>query len=131
MSTRYSVVISPFAQRHFIKDFEKKYKGAWSISWKAIEKEFQNIDVLFERSIAETIVDSETIKICKTEFRVAGTQQSRHASGNRCIVALHKDELQIVVLLVYKKSHLSGSTNETAQWKKLVRANLSEYAKLL
>ncbi len=131
MSTNiYAVSIELFVERHYIKNFKKKYKTAWDITQRAIEKEFQNFDILFERSIAETIVDGGDIKICKTEFRVAGTKQSRHGSGNRCIVALHKNS-KVNVLLLYHKSHLVGSGSETAKWKQVIKKNYPEYKGLI
>jgi hypothetical protein len=134
MSTDYAVVTEKFAERHFIKYFEKKYKGAWDITWTSIEEEFKRFDSLLETSIAETIISGQTagkqIKICKTEFRVAGTKESRHGSGNRCIVAVHVDALTVHVLLVYCKTDLASS-NETAQWKLIIRDNYPEYRPLL
>lgn len=88
------------------------------------------MDLLFETSIAETIVTTAIIKICKTEFRVAKTQESRHGSGNRCIVAVHKDTCMVHVLLVYHKNDLGGH-NETVEWKKTIRDNYPEYANIL
>lgn len=132
MSTNYTVFVEPFAERHYIKKFKKKYKNVWDITWSAIQKEFQNFDVLFERNIAETIVDSKPILICKTEFRIAGTKHSRHGSGNRCIVALYAGaEPKVVVLLVYHKNHFNGSGNETAKWKNIVKENYLAYKSIL
>ena len=130
MSTDYVIAIEKFAEHHFIKSFKKKYKGAWDITWKAIEETFKRFDLLFDTSVAETIVDNEKVKICKTEFRVAGTKESRHGSGNRCIVAIQKNENIIRVLLVYHKNDLGGG-NETATWKQIVRDNYPEYRNIL
>lgn len=129
-STKYKVIFEPFTERHFIKSFAKKYKGAWDFTLKFLEKEFEKIDVLFLRNMAETIVDSKEIKICKTEFKIASTEQSRHSSGNRCIVALHKDTNAVCVLLVYHKNHL-GDGNETAKWKQVIKDNYPKYKDLL
>jgi hypothetical protein len=129
MSTDYGITIHKFAERHFIKSFEKKYKGAWDTTWKAVEEEFKRFDSLSETSIAEIINDRDNIKICKTEFRVAGTKESRKASGNRCIVAIHRDTRMVHVLLVYHKNHL-GHGNETAKWKQVIRDNHPEYTSL-
>ena len=123
MSIDYGIVIEKFAQRHFIKSFEKKYKGAWDITWTAVEEEFKRFDSLLETSIAETIIDDKAFKICKTEFRIAGTKESRKSSGNRCIVAVRKDTHKVHVLLVYRKSDL-GHENETAQWKQIIRTTI-------
>jgi len=126
MSTDYGITIEKFAERHFIKSFEKKYKGAWDITWKAIEEEFKRFDSLSETSIAEIITDVDNVKICKTEFRVVRTKESRKSSGNRCIVAVHKDTHMVHVLLVYHKNHL-GHGNETAKWEQVIRDNYPEY----
>jgi hypothetical protein len=127
MSINYHVTIEKFAERHFIKSFRKKYKGAWDTAEEALLQEFRAFDILFERNIAETITDSEDIKICKTEFKIPGTQESRHGSGNRCIVALNKKTNTVCVLLVYHKNDLGGAGNETAVWKQMVRENYPEY----
>ncbi|MEA3344151.1 MAG: hypothetical protein U9Q16_00500 [Patescibacteria group bacterium] len=127
----YVVLVKPFVKRHYVKNFKKKYKGFWDITWSALEREFQNFDVLFERSIANIVVVAQDIKICKVEFRVAGTKYSRHGSGNRCIVALHSKTAQIVVLLIYHKSYLTGSGSETAKWKNIIKRNYSEYKNIL
>ena len=130
MSTNYSVIVEKFAERHFIKNFKKKYKKAWEFTWRSIGEELKRINSLFETSIAEEIVKAGSIKIVKTEFRVAGTQQSRKASGNRCVVAVNEDIKMVYVLLVYHKSDLRDG-NETSQWKKLVKENYEEYGKML
>ncbi|MCR4280600.1 MAG: hypothetical protein NUV82_04230 [Candidatus Komeilibacteria bacterium] len=130
MSTNYSVVLEEFANRHYISKFKKKYKGAWDVTWEAIVEEFKRIDSLLETSIAETIVTTTNIKICKTEFRVAKTQESRHGSGNRCIIAVREDIHVVHVLLVYHKNDLRGH-NETAAWKKIIKDNYSEYFSVL
>lgn len=127
---KYEVVFESFAERHFIKSFSKKYKGAWDFTFKFLKEEFEQIDLLFLKNVAETIVDSECVKICKTEFKIAGTQESRHGSGNRCIVAVHKNINKVCVLLVYHKNDLGGG-NETANWKNMIKNNYSEYQEML
>ena len=129
-STNYIVSFEPFTERHFIKSFAKKYKRAWDITVRSIQQEFEQIDLLFLKNTAETIIDTDDIKICKTEFKIAGTQESRHGSGNRCIVAIQKGANRVCVLLVYHKNDL-GSINETASWKNIVKENYPEYSSLL
>ena len=129
-STNYEVIFTSFTERHFIKTFAKKYKGAWDFTLKFLHKEFEQIDLLFLKNTAETVIDSKEIKICKTEFKISGTEESRHGSGNRCIVAIHKNIHKICVLLVYHKKDL-GDSNETVAWKSLIKENYSEYKELL
>ncbi len=130
MSIKYSVKIEHFAERHFIKKFAKKYHSAWDITIEALIREFQSFDVLLIRTIAESITETSNIRICKVEFKIAGSNQSRRSSGNRCIVAVHKDINIVNVLLVYHKNYL-GSGNETAKWKQIVKDNYPDYGALL
>ena len=127
---QYEVIFENFTERHFIKTFAKKYKGAWDFTFTLLREEFEQIDLLFLKSTAETIVDSKEIKICKTEFKIAGTQESRHGSGNRCIVAIHKNINKVCVLLVYHKNDLGGG-NETANWKRVIKENYPDYSNIL
>ena len=129
---KYEVVFEPFTERHFIRGFAKKYKGAWDRTLKGLILEFTFVELLFEKSIAETICISSDndIKICKTEFKIAGTEVSRHASGNRCIIAVRKSTAIVHVLLVYSKGDIGGS-NETAGWKSVIKDNYPEYRNLL
>ena len=60
-STNYDVLFESFAERHFIKTFAKKYKGAWDITLRVITEEFRQIDLLFLKNTAETIKDSKDI----------------------------------------------------------------------
>lgn len=130
-STKYEVTFESFTERHFIRTFAKKYKGAWDFTLRTLVEEFERVDVLLTRSIAEYITDKNAdIVICKTEFKISGTQESRHGSGNRCIIAIHRDESKVCVLLVYHKNDLGGG-NETTNWKKLVKENYSEYSSIL
>lgn len=128
---KHDVVFEPFTERHFIRSFSKKYKGAWDKTLRGLLLEFTYPDLLFEKSIAETICISSDneVRICKTEFKILGTEMSRHSAGNRCIVAVHKGSCTVHVLIVYHKNDLRGS-NETASWKALVKENYPEYEKM-
>jgi len=110
-SINYEVTFEPFTERHFIKTFAKKYKGAWDITQRIITEEFRQIDLLFLKNTAEYITDQKAdIIICKTEFKIAGANESRHGSGNRCIVAIHKNTGKVCVLLIYHKNDIGGGS---------------------
>lgn len=126
----YDVIFTQFTQRYFIKSFRKKYKQAWNVTERALQKQYEYFDILFQKKAAETIIDSPDLKICKTNFTVAGTGTSAKKSGCRCIVAVHKDQKIVHVLLVYHKNNLPKG-NETVQWKKMVKDNYPEYRNLL
>ena len=122
----YEVIFEPFTERHYIRTFAKKYKGAWDTTFSFLIAEFRFIDALFLKNTAETVFDSKEIKICKTEFKIAGAQESRHGSGNRCIVAIHKDQKVVKVLLVYSKVDVKGS-KETSWWQSVIKDNYQDY----
>lgn len=125
-SINYEVIFESFTERHYIRTFAKKYKSAWDVTLRIITDEFTQIDLLFLKNTAETIFDSKEIKICKTEFKIAGTQESRHGSGNRCIVAIHKKEKVVKALLVYGKTNVKSS-RETNWWQGVIKDNYPDY----
>lgn len=126
----YGVIFESFAERHYIKSFAKKYKYAWVLTREMLQEELASIDQLFQKQIAETICVRDDMRICKVEFKIVGTQESRHTSGNRCIVAVHKDTCEVHVLLVYCKTDVRGA-RETEWWKAIIRDNYPAYRTLM
>lgn len=126
----YTVIFEDYSERHFMKGFQKKYLNAWDITKDALMREFQSFEILTQRSIAEVIHECDGIALYKTEFKVAGTKESRKTSGNRCIVALHRAEKRVNVLLVYAKTDVKGS-RETDWWESEVRNAYPVYKHLV
>lgn len=129
MEPNFSVQIETFAERHFIKSFEKKYKGSWDLTLKAILEMLERIEALLSTDKAEIITSLGDLKFIKTKFRVFGTKESAKTSGNRCIVVADYKKREVRVLLVYSKTDLSGH-NETAEWQKRIKENYPEYKDL-
>ena len=125
-----AVQVGHFAERHFIKNFEKKYKTLWDVTFIAITAELARIDALLLTNRAETICDRAGIKIVKTEFKIAKSKESARSSCNRCVVAWEPDRQMVTMLLLYHKTDLSGK-NETAEWKRLIKDNYPEYRNIL
>lgn len=115
MSTKYTVIIRDFAQRHFIDEFEKKHKKAWQITWTAYAVMLSNIEELLKTTKAEKICSNRHEHIVKCEFAIAGRGESPHASGNRMIVYMNSETHVCEILLVYGKTNISGN-HETAWW---------------
>jgi hypothetical protein len=130
MESNYSVRIEDFAEKHFIKSFEKKYKNHWDITLRAVIFELERIDNLLLTDRAEIITDADTIKIIKTKFRIVNSKESAKTSGNRCIVAWHKKDKFVNILLVYGKTDLSSSNKETDEWKKIIKNYYPQYKHL-
>ncbi len=51
MQGNYSVKIEDFAQKHFIKGFEKKYNNHWDVTLKAIIFGLERIDALLQTDV--------------------------------------------------------------------------------
>lgn len=130
MLGNFSVQIEDFAKSHFINSFEKKYKSKWDLTLRAVMAELERIDSLLLTSRAETITDTGSLKIIKTQFRVVDTKESAKTSGNRCIVAWNTEKQVVYILLVYGKTDLRGH-NETAEWKSIIKENYNQYSKIL
>lgn len=126
MFIKYNVQTEEFAEKHYIKNFRKKYKTYWDSTFKGIEKMLEGLDSILDTTIVEEINCQDDLAVLKMEFRVAGTNCSRKASGNRCILSLNKKTKEIKILLVYHKSDI-GDKNETAAWKKIIRDNYNDY----
>ena len=121
-----TVTIETFAERHFIKSFQKKYKQHWEITLRAIVAELERLDNFLQTDKAETIISTQNIKIIKTRFKIAGSNESAKTSGNRCIVSVDTNSLKVSVLLVYSKTDITLS-NETNWWKSMIK---DEYIEL-
>lgn len=128
MSINYAVEIGEYAKRHFISEFKKKYHGAWDVTITAIEEEMRRVEALIgTTNFIEIITSRGDLLICKTEFRIAKTKESRHSSGNRCVVAVHRDKQLAIILLVYGKGNVKGG-HETEWWKSLIRDGYPDYS---
>lgn len=119
---KYNVVFEPFAERHFMKSFAKKYKSKWMKTRDYIEFMCGRIDNVLESQRADLIASSldGCYRLVKLDFAIFGIKMSPKRSGNRCILCVD-DRLGLVrVLLVYAKTDLP-SRNETQEWKRLVK----------
>jgi len=130
MSTKYEVTIEKFAEKHYLKNFHKKYKKFFDIPWGAFIFMLQRFDLMLERDGTNHISDlNEEIVIYKTEFKIT-PKESAKSSGNRCIIAQSKEKKDIKILLVYCKNDIQGNS-ETVWWKSLVKKNYPDYKDIL
>lgn len=130
-SDGYRVIFEEYAGRHYIKDFEKKYKGAWLTTRKALVSEFRNVDMLINSGRTDPPVhktSDNTERIVKHKFVIAGLKESRKTSGRRIIAYVNDTERVVRILLVYQKDHADKKSGETAWWQRTIR---DEYKDLL
>ena len=124
---KYNVVFEPFAERHFMKSFAKKYKSSWMKTRDYIEFMCGRIDNMLESQRADLIAKSSDgcYRLVKLDFAIFGIKVSPKKSGNRCILCADDKSGLVRVLLVYAKTDLP-SRNETQEWKRLVRAEYED-----
>jgi hypothetical protein len=124
---KYSVIFDEYTEKHFIKDFEKKYKNAWIITKLSITDSLERIYNLSETALVDVICPSNCQTfLAKFDFKVANTKESAKTGGNRCILEICNKTLMVKVLLVYSKYHIGRSKNqETLWWKEKITDNFN------
>ncbi len=128
-TSNYGVEFEEFTVRHYIKNFEKKYRSNWYKTQEDIVEICKRIDTVLLLNRADLINENGSHKLVKLDFAIEGTKMSPKSSGNRCI--LHIDEeLHIVrVLLLYSKNDIS-EPNETVKWKTIVKEQFNDISKI-
>jgi hypothetical protein len=127
----YRVLFEEYCERHYIKDFKKKYAKRWVVTREALVKEFTHIDRLVDNGRTNPPIhrSPDNVEwIIKHEFAIAGLGESRKASGRRIILYVNHQERIVRVLLAYHKDHLGKKTSETGEWQRIIK---SQYAELL
>lgn len=111
----YRVVFSDFAKRHFVKRFDKSYKGKqWLFTQKSIFAQLKRVHAIQQSQQVDELKSTAECILFKYDFAVAQTHVSAKASGNRCIVFLDTASQTQTVLLVYGKTDLPKNQQETA-----------------
>jgi hypothetical protein len=129
--TMYQVVVTPYAQRHFIKRYEKKYKKSWLVTLDALKAQCSHIESMVWNSRIPSPIHATADNqhwILKHSFAVAGLGESPRGSGNRAILYANREEKLVHLLLVYHKTDL-GDGNETTQWHSHIKESCPDLAK--
>ncbi len=118
---KYSVVFSEYAEKNYIKDFEKKHKNHWIATRQSIKEILERIANLSGTKCIDFICSSNRDTcLVKFDFKMAKTKKSAKTSGNRCILEVCNKTYVIKVLLVYSKDHITRIGQETLWWKEHV-----------
>lgn len=126
---KYNVVFEEYTKRHFIKNFEKKYKSKWNKTQDNIIFVCEHIENMLFTKRADLISIAENSRLVKLDFAIFGLKVSPKSSGNRCILFLDDDIKLVKVLLVYSKNDIP-TNNETQAWKNIVKSQYSELAEI-
>jgi len=128
---KFTIVRSPYAERHFVKNFKKKYGDR---KWEKTELSFyRTLERIFnyqQTALIDTISFSSenNCGIFKLDFSIAGENKSAKTSGNFLIFAVSNEKALIEILLIYGKSDCSKSS-ETQWIKEQIKENFTEYKK--
>ena len=125
----YRVEIGDYAEKHYIKKFQKKYKEQWIATERTIIKICERIDNMLLYDRADLISRSGGYKLVKLDFSVEGTRLSPKTSGNRCVLFINEATRLVKILLVYSKDDISPP-NETQKWKNVIRSEFKEVAEI-
>lgn len=124
---KYNVVFEEYTKRHFIKNFEKKYKSKWNKTQDDIIFVCEHIENMLFTKRADLISIAENSRLVKLDFAIFGLKVSPKSSGNRCILFLDDDIKLVKVLLVYSKNDIP-TNNETQAWKNIIKSQYPELA---
>lgn len=129
MLPNYSFEWMPFAERHYAKAFAKKYKNSWLETRYNIDEVCKRIDRMLDFNRADLIYSVGYHKLVKLDFAVAGTRISPKKSGNRCLLFINEEMRHVQVLIAYSKNDI-GPPNETAKWKRVIKAEYKDIAEI-
>jgi hypothetical protein len=123
----YRVYIQSYAQRHFIKLFEKKHKGKiWFVTLESIKDDLRRVRALENTQQVDQLLHTDTYWLFKYDFAVALSGKSPKVSGNRCVVFLDSKTYRLDILLVYSKKNLPKNQSETSYILGIVEAEYPE-----
>ena len=128
----FTVKFSNFAKSHYLKRFEKDYRGRqWDITVESIFQDMARIkisdsDLQRTRQVDE-LWHKDDYWIFKYDFRIAQTKESTKSSGNRCVAFLDNVINKIVILIIYGKGDLPKSIGEQALIEKTLTEEFREY----
>lgn len=125
MSTNITVQIQAYANRHFLKDFYRKYKTAWERTYATITHMLGHTENFLKTSLIEEMCTQEQYSLLKVEFTIAWSQISPHASGNRIIILRDKEKNIFDILLIYMKTHIPKKQKETVRRQQEIKNNYS------
>ena len=107
-----------YAERHYKKKFEKKYKGKlWQETEAAIKRDLARLgDIDNKLQFTQNIDElwyAEEKWVFKYDFRIFGTRVSARAAGNRLVGMLDARKRRVEVFLIYHKDDLPKNVGET------------------
>jgi hypothetical protein len=111
----YRVLVGAYCTRHFIKRFEKDYRGRrWEVTFSSIEQDLRRIHALQATQQVDELKSGSGCLLYKYDFTVAQSDVSPKASGNRCTVFLDIETHAQTIVLLYGKNDIPKNQHETS-----------------
>lgn len=134
-TTPFYVSCKDYARTHFLKDFEKKYKGKqWEKTEISYMEDLRRLRMPNNKTQQSMQVDQLRFKndcwIFKYDFRIAGTNESTKSSGNRIVGFIDNKANKLEILLIYGKTNLPKNMGETAYINNIIKNFYPEIDKL-
>ena len=130
-SILFNVSYKEYAKSHFLKEFEKKYKGKqWEKTESSIFEDLARLRMINNTTQQSSQIDQLKHKdqywLFKYDFRIAGTNQSTKSSGNRIVGFIDNSENKVEILLIYNKTDLPKNKKETQYIEDTISENYQE-----
>lgn len=134
-SILFNVSYKEYAKSHFLKEFEKKYKGKqWEKTESSIFEDLKRLRVKNNTTQQSSQIDELKHKneywLFKYDFRIAGSNQSTKSSGNRIVGFIDNTQNKLDILLIYNKNDLPKNKKETQYIEDVLSQNYHEIEEL-
>jgi hypothetical protein len=128
----FCVVFTDHAKRHFLKKFQKDYKGkVWLLTEESIFQDLSRLrmpdNTTQQTQQIDEIWHKDNRWIFKYDFAVAGKKESPKKSGNRVVGFLDTESGVIEILLIFNHKDLPKNTNETQYIKSTLEAQFPDH----
>jgi hypothetical protein len=128
----YRVIISEYAQRHYVKRFAKEYKGRrWEVTERSIFEQLKRVHAIQGSMKVDELKRGSGCLLFKYDFAVAQTGISPKASGNRCIIFLDIETHLQTIILLFSKDDVPKNQHETDWCIKTFQKEFPDIAKRL
>jgi len=132
----FTVEFSNYAKRHYLKTFEKEYKGKqWDITVDSIIQDMARFKTrdsdLQKTQQVDELWQKGSYWVFKYDFRVAQTKESTKSSGNRCVAFLDNVANRIMILIIYGKGDLPKNSGEEVFIEQTLNKEFPDYMRLV
>ena len=122
----FTVIYSSYSERHYRKVFKKKHKKNWDVTEKSIFEMLKRISRLQCTNLLDLLKYNIPYGLFKFDFKIAKSNKSAKTSGNRCVLFVDNENLQVEVLFLYSKNDIN-TKNETQEIYNIVQREFSDY----